>query len=1086
MKRKIGKLKRPALLLALLLASVPIEARIIKGKVLDQFEDPLIGATVRIDGSKLQGVATALDGTFSITAPDGSAKLIVTYVGCKTKIIDVPADKQSVNVLLEENSVAMDEIVVVGYGTQKKVNLTGAISVVGEKELNDRPSQTLTSMLQGTVPGLNISTNSGLPNSSPAINVRGTTSVNATNPLVLVDGVESDLSIVNPKDVKSISIIKDASAAAIYGARAAFGVILVTTKSGDTGKDGVKAHTTVRYSGRFGWETNTNSTDYEDRGYWSVYTANLFSYAKDGKNIVDYTDHDMEELWARVNDRTENPERPWVVEEVRNGRRQWVYYGNYDHYHMNFVDNRPKQQHNISLSGGIGDVRYFVSGAFEHRRGILRYNPDTYDKYNMRSKVEFPVGEFSYFSNNTSFFNSTYNSQGNGSIEDTLGYSANGAFACYPNQNPDGSWIYSVPYQSTKMGNGRHIMIGEGSHKNVENKFYFVNTSRFNTTPIEHLTLTADFTYRLNQDRNLWRSNHLNFRQFPDSPMEFYGIGAGQNKLTEQVYNRQYISLNAFANYDNSWAEVHNFHATAGYNFEHWKQKNVSAVGYELSSVTLDDLGLATTMFSMGGGQNEYKLAGFFGRVNYDYDSRYFAEVSGRYDGSSRFSSNNRWGWFPSGSLGWRISEEQFFEPAKQVVDNLKFRASYGSLGNQNVSSYYTFLRAISLSDFATFNFGNDIKAKYSSIGSPVAADLTWETAHQWNLGVDLSAFNSRLNITADVYVRNTLNMLTEGIELPAVFGATPPQMNTADLRTKGYELSVAWRDSFSLLNRPLHYSIGATLSDYNAYITRYDNPGKVFSKSYYPGMRMGEIWGYHVDGLFASDEEAAEYAKQVDLGAVSKNLPKGIWRGGDLRFVDLDGDNRISIGENSADKPGDRTIIGNSLPSLQYGFTTTLNYCGVDISAFFQGTGNHYWYPSGYSHQFWGPFAGLVASYIPRDFLQNCWSEENPNAYLPRPLGNSAQSGPLSQVNDRYLQNLRYLRFKNLTVGYTLPHSITDVAHIKDLRIYFSAENLTYWSTFKTKYIDPEAAFDRSSTQLNCMYYPWAKTYMFGVDLTF
>lgn len=1063
-----------------------VAQRQIKGIVVDGDSEPLVGAMVKLDDTPARMVTTDVDGHFFIDAPDRAVYLDISYIGFKPQRVRVAADQNDITVTLGALQNMLDEVVVVGYGTQKKVNLTGAVGVITDKELADRPAQSLTHLLQGTIPGLNITTSSGLPGSSASINVRGTSSVNATAPLVLIDGAEGSLDYVNPADVKSISVIKDASAAAIYGARAAFGVILVTTKSGDT-TDG-KA--TVRYSGRFGWETNTTSTDFEDRGYWSVLTANTFSQAYNGTNYINYTDSDMAELLARVNDRTEVPERPWVVEDVRNGRRQWVYYGNYDHYHLNFTDNRPKMQHNISLSGGGDNARYFVAGGYEYRRGILLENPDTYRKYNLRSNIDLRVNKYARFSNNTAFFGSTYRSQGNGSIEDTFAYSATCGFSCFPNRNPDGTWVYSTPYMSGKMANGRHIMIGEGSHGNTERTIDFTNTSRLTVNPVRHLTVTADFSYHFNQGRHSWRSNHLNFREFPDGPMEFYGIGAGQNKLTEQIYTQQTYTVNAFATYDNTWKGVHNLTATAGYNFERWTQKNVSSTGYELSSPDLDDLSLANTMFQMGGGQNEYKLSGIFGRINYNYAGRYLLELSGRYDGSSRFASAKRWGWFPSGSVGWRISEEKFFEDARDWVDNLKLRLSYGSLGNQNVESYYTFLRMISLHDFDTFNFGSDIKAKYSSIGAPIADDLTWETAKQWNVGLDLSMFNNRLSATGDFYVRNTVNMLTDGIELPAIYGATVPQMNTADLRTKGYELALNWRDGFGLAGRPFSYSVGFTLSDYRSHITRYDNQDKVFSKKYYEGMRLGEIWGFEVDGLFGSDSEAQDYASAVDLSYVAKRLgPDGKWKAGDLKFVDLDGDGKISIGDNSVNNPGDRKILGNSLPSLQYSFSATAGYAGFDVAVLFQGTGNHYWYPSGYSMPFWGPFAEAQVSYLQRDFLSQVWSPENPDAYFPRPMANSAISGTLSFANDRYLQNIRYLRFKNLTVGYTIPATLTRRIGIDKVRFYFTGENLAYWSPLKkhSAYIDPEAAFTRSSSnQKNRTFYPWGKTYMFGIDVTF
>lgn len=1068
-----------------MLAAMPGFCRQIKGTFTDSDSEPLIGATIKMDGETPKYVTTDIDGQFFIEAPDKTVFLDISYIGFKDQRVRVPIDQNDVTVVMGATQNLLDELVVVGYGVQKKVNLTGAVGVITEKELADRPAQSVVHMLQGTMPGLNITTSSGKPGDTASINVRGTTSVNESAPLILIDGVEGDLNHLNPSDVKNISVIKDASAAAIYGARAAFGVILVTTKTGaDT-----SGHAKVRYSGRFGWETNTTSTEFEERGYWSVFTVNTFSQARNGTNYVNYTEKDMAELWARVNDRKEVKERPWVIEDVRNGRNQWVYYGNYDHYHMNFSDTRPKMQHLISLSGGTSDIHYFLSGGYEYRKGILKYNPDTYNKYNLRAKIDFKVNKITTLYNNTSFFGSTYNSQGNGSIQDTFAYSATSGLSCFPNKNPDGSWVYSVPYMTGKMANGRHIMIGEGSHRNTIRTFDFCNSTRLIVAPSRHLTLTADFTYRFNQERQSWRSNHLNFREYPDVEMEYYGIGAGQNKLKENVYTNQTYSVNAFATYVNTWGEKHNFSATAGYNFERWANKNVSAEGFELSSVDLDDLSLATKMNTMAGGQNEYKLSGWFGRVNYDYDGRYLAEISGRYDGSSRFASKNRWGWFPSGSIGWRISEEPFFEQARDLVDNLKLRVSYGSLGNQNVSSYYTFLRMISINNFATFNFGEDNVSKYSSIGAPIADDLTWETSRQWNAGIDYAMLNNRLTFTGDFYVRNTVNMLTDGVELPAVYGATVPQMNTADLRTKGYELALSWRDSFDLLSKPFSYSIGVTLSDYKSEITRYDNEDKVLSKKYYKGMRLGEIWGYSVDGLFASDEDAMAYSSNIDMSYVAKSLgPENKWRGGDMKFVDLDGDGVISIGENTVNKPGDRKIIGNSLPSLQYGVTGTAQYAGFDLSVFFQGTGNHYWYPHGYSMLFWGAFAESTISYLPRDFMSDVWSPENPDAYFTRPMMNSAINGTLSFANDRYLQNIRYLRLKNLTVGYTLPQDLTKNVGIYNLRIYFTGENLTYWSPLKkhSKYIDPESAFDRSSNALNRIYYPWAKTYMFGVDLSF
>ncbi len=1073
------------------LSTLSAQDRMILGKVLDGLQEPLIGVSIRIEGSTTGGTTDA-DGNFKLRVPQEETTLIVSYVGYLTDRIKVKPGKNNLVIYMQEDAILLDEAVVIGYGTQKKVNLTGAVTMVGSEKLENRATQSLANMLQGSVAGLNVTTSSGVPGSSPSINVRGTTSINSAGPLILIDGSIGELDRINPNDVESISVIKDASAAAVYGARAAFGVILVTTKSGAA----QQGKATVRYSGRVGWQAPTTSTDYETTGYWSVHTINTFWKAKNGTNYVDYTDYDMQQLLARVNDKTEHPDRPWVVEEMRNGRRQWVYYGNYDWWHMLYNDNRPTQQHSISLSGGSKDVKYLVSGAYNYQKGILKQHPDIYRKYNLRSKLDFTINRYATLSNNTSFYGSQYTFQGNGSIDDTMGYSGRHALACFPMRNPDGSWLYGTPYLNYKVCNGRHIMLGEGSHRNTNRANDFQNTTRLVITPWKSLSLTADFTYRLYQTRNTNRSNVLYYREYPDGPLASYATGAGLNKLSESINTRNYYSANVFANYDDTFGKdkTHHVSGVFGFNYETMRLKKVGASGENLTSTSLDDLNLVgqnangEVLTSVSGGQSEYALAGFFGRLNYDYKGRYLFEVSGRYDGSSRFAAGSRWGFFPSGSLGWRISEEPFFKPLSRYVDNLKLRASFGSLGNQNVSSYYTYMRLISISDFGGYSFGEGSSmAKYANLGAPVSSDLTWETAQQWDFGFDLTMLKNRLNITVDGYIRNTLDMLTAGIELPAVFGASVPDMNTANLRTKGYEATLSWRDQFKLGKRPIEYSLGFNISNYKSYITKYDNKDKTFAKSYYKGMRIGEIWGFVTDGLFATDEEAQAYAKEVNLSYMESGLTGG-WKAGDIKFIDLDGDGTVDNGSNNVNDPGDRKVLGNSLPSLSYGFTGSLRAYGVDLSVFFQGTGNHYWYPHGHLMSFWGPYSYPYQTFLQKNFMDKVWSEDNPNAYFPRPMAYSTTSGPMSKVNDRYLQNVRYMRLKNLTVGYTLPVELTQKVGVEQARIYFSGENLYYWSPLKkiTKYIDPEAAISRSNDAYNETFYPWQKTFMFGVDITF
>ena len=986
----------------------------------------------------------------------------------------------------------IDETVVVGYGTQKKVNLTGAITTVASKELENRTSHSLTNMLQGSVPGLNITTSSGTPGASGSINIRGVTSINDAEPIVVIDGAIGDLDRVNPNDVQSISVIKDAAAAAVYGARAAYGVILITTKSGSD-KDGKAI---VKYSGKFGWEEPTTSTDYETRGYWSVYTVDKFWQADAGKKYTTYTDYDMGQLLARVNDKTEHPDRPWVVEDVRNGKRQWVYYANTDWYHELYNDQHPVQKHSVSISGGGKAVRYFLSASYDKKVGVIKQNPDVYQKYNLRSKLDFDINKWFKMSNNTSYFASSYSFPGVGDVENAFAYAARHALASFPLKNPDGSWVYTTPMISGNynVANGRHIVYGNDKNFNMDKYNDFQNTTELKFTPVKQFNITANFTYRNYTTSYTNRQTKFDYRVYPGADIQYYTSGAGEDKLTENIKRYNYLSGNVFATFEETWKDAHHLTVMAGLNAETWANKNVKALGKNLLSEDLNDLNLiapdvdVNVLTEVGGGQNAYSLLGVFARVNYDYKGRYLFEASARYDGTSRFAVGSRWGLFPSGSIGWRISEEPFFAPAKKVVNNLKLRASYGSLGNQNVG-YYAHLRTISLNYFSNYTFGEgSTKPKYSSLSNPVSSGLTWETTQQSNIGLDMTMFNNRLEFTAEAYIRDTKNMLTDGDALPGVFGADPPKANSADLRTKGYELSLSWRDQFNLAGHPFGYSVRATMSDFRSHITKFDNPTYTFGKSYYEGMRLGDIWGFVVDGLFATDEEAKQYTSEVlDCSYINGRMTGG-FLAGDLRFVDLDGDKILGIGSNTVNKPGDRKILGNSLPSLQYGLTFAFDWLGFDVSAFFQGTGNHYWYPHGFNMNFWGCYSYSYVSFLQRDFIQRCWSEENPDAYFPRPRSYSATGGELSKVNSRYLQNVRYLRFKNLTVGYTLPKKWLDKVRVDKVRIYFTGENLHYWSPLKKNclYVDPESAFSRSSDVDNHMSYTWQKTMMFGIDITF
>ena len=1052
-----------------------------KGVILDAKGEPVAGVGVIIKGTG-SGTVTGTDGSFSLQASD-DAVLEVSSIGYKGK--EVRVGKQGfLTIAIEEDMLFIEDAVVVGYGVQKKENLTGAVSVVTSKSIQDRSNSNLGGILQGTVPGLTVTSPSGRPGESVSINIRGWNSINSGSPLVLVDGVVGSLERVNPNDVESISVLKDASSAAVYGAKAAFGVVLVTTKSGSDNEGRAK----INYSGRWGWSSPTTSTDWETRGYYSVYIPNLFMKAFNGQQQILYNEDDMNMLWERRDDVVENPNRPWVVLDQQNNG--YKYYANTDWWHFFFNDRKPMQNHDLSFRGGSKNIKYFLSANYNDEKGIFRLNPDEYKKYNLRARFSFDANSWLNISNNTAYYSAVYTYPGLADMDDTFYKCTAGYFSYLMPLTPEGTYLYQ-----TNSGGGGQTILGNLANENFVNRnrtSNLTNTTEVTITPVRQLVIKGNYSYSYNTYAQLNRSVNGVFADKTRLKTTTVTTGDNEDMLAEQMQTIDLHSVNLYATYSDTFAQAHNVKVMAGGQYESYYHKKLGATGYSLLSLDLNDQNLVSAdedgnkRTTTSGGQSEYALLGFFGRINYDYKGKYLVELSGRYDGSSRFPRGQRYGFFPSGSLGWRISEESFFSPLKSWWNDLKLRFSYGSLGNQQVG-YYDYIRSVTLGT-QKYLFGGD-KSGIATFGNPVAGNLTWETVQQKNVGLDMAFLENKITFTGEAYIRDTKNMLTTGKALPAVYGASAPKTNNADLRTMGYELSISYRDSFLLLGKPFDYSITGTFNDYVGYITKFDNPTFNLS-TYYEGMRYGEIWGYTTDGFFKSDEEAANYA--VDQSPVCSIIYGSVGgeqglRAGDLKYVDLDGDNIIGQGANTLDNPGDRRVIGNSQPRYQYGVTLGFNWYGVDFSIFFQGVGKQDWYPSTDARYFWGPYARPFSSWIQKDFLDQCWSEEHPDAYFPRPRAYVAGVGAnreLTTVNDRYLQNLAYCRLKNLTAGYTLPQKLTQKVKIEAVRLYFSGENLAYIAPgFHSAYMDPEAA---AKTKGKYPIYPWQKTFMFGIDITF
>ena len=1083
-------IRKAKLLLGLLLLVLPAvlmaqnpSAYVLNGVVRDSDGLAVPGAAVMVTGG--DATITDQDGRFSVRVREDS-EITVDCLGYGRETFNV-AGRNNIDVTMNVEANQLDELVVVGYGTTKKTNLTGAVSVVKSEVLQDRPSLDVAHMLQGSVPGLNVTSGSGRPGQAASLNIRGWNSINGGSPLVLIDGVEGDIQYVNPVDVDNISVIKDAAAAAIYGAKGSAGVILVTTKSGSKEKDG---RAKVTYSGRYGVTAPTTSTDYETRGYDSVYLNNLFwaTYSP-GTKYANYSDYDMAQLWARRNDVVENPARPWVVITQENGRDVYNYYANTDWYHVLYNDIKPTTNHSITMSGGTDAVSYLVSGGYTYEQGMFKDNPDNYKRVNLRAKISFDVTDWLRIGSNTSYFNSEYFYPGQSGINNNFAKSTVHALASYPATNPDGSNIWATKYNGYQLMDGL-LMILDADFFNKDNVDNISETLDFSIKPFKGFSIKGDYTYTLKYNRYLNRAVAGEYSQYPG---EFVTKTDGVfiDKLTESANTNIYQAYNLYATYENSIADAHIFKLMAGVNYETRWIKDLGAVGYNLYSTELNDQDLVGAdpadpdgkkRMETSGGQNELKTAGYFARLNYDFKGRYLLELNARYDGSSRFLRGSRWVFSPSVSLGWRLSEEPFFRPLRTWWDNAKIRFSYGQLGNQQMSSYYPAIRTVSTDGKSSYLLGG-ANLPSASLSAPVSSGLTWERSIQSNLGIDLAFLGNRLDFSAEGYIRDTKDMLTAGEALPAVYGASSPKENVADLRTKGYEFTLGWRDSFNLGGKPFNYGANVVFSDYVSHITRFNNPDKLFAKTYWEGQRYGDIWGYHVEGLFATDEEAKAYTVDQSKVNDAQIFPQGLFAG-DMKFGDLDGDGAINKGAEKVGDSGDWQVIGNSQPRYNYGVNLNASWNGFDLSVFFQGIGHMDWYPAADARSFWFLYARPYQTFIPRDFLTYCWSEENPDAYFPRPRGYVAMntSRPLGVANDRYLQDIGYLRLKNLTFGYTLPEKLTKVASISKLRIYFSGENLFYFAPgLHSAFVDPEMAMTGGNLRL----YPWQKSFTFGIDIT-
>ena len=1049
------------------------------------------GAGILVKGTT-NGQITGADGTATLTNVAPDAVLVVTFVGYQT--VEVPVKgRANVSVTLED-SLTLDEIVVVGYGTQKKANLTGAVDQVGSETFEGRSNANLTQMLQGQIPNLNLKFKDGRPNSSPSYNIRGTTSIGqGGSALILIDGVEGDPALLNPNDIESVSVLKDAASSAIYGSRAPYGVVLITTKTARQGKP------TVSYQANLTFEQPTTIPDYVSNGYtWAdhFYKA-YYNYNLSNPSDINKTMEFSTAWLAEYQRRNETGNYEVLVSDGSIGTAgRWLYFIEGEDYIGKLYRNHmTSQTHNLSVSGSDDKFDYYVSGRYYGNNGIFDtdVNPESYKILNGRMKMGYKVTPWLRISNNTDISWTKYvmpqtYSEGNGNIWRNI---ADEGHPCSPIWNPDGTLSHSAVYS---VGDYLYGHSNRG-YINRQVKTTFAAQAKFLD---DRLRLNADFTYRNKDFNTTVKKVKSEFSRYEGVTETISGT---QSYLSETIRNYEYLATNEYVEFEDTFAGKHYFKALLGYNYEQETYKNTYSYNDDLLTPDVTNINLAMGIDnrSITGDYYRWRTVGAFARINYAFADRYLIEVNGRYDGSSKFPQRQRWAFFPSVSVGWRLTEEPWFKVSKDAVSNIKFRASFGALGNSNVGNY-------AYDETFSFDNGriiNGAKVRYTSAPAPIPESLTWETAQTLDFGLDMSFLKGRLSFTGDYYIRKTLDMYTVGPTLPDVFGASSPKGNYAEMTTRGYEMTIRWNDSFNLAGKPFNYGLKASLVDYKSIIDKFNNRKKelstaAYNTNYYAGMVVGEIWGFVSNGLWQNqaDIDAAEagalaagqkyYNPLMQTSKTYKLYP------GDIKFEDLNGNGYIDRGQNTVDDPGDRKIIGNSEPRYIYSFGIDLEWNNIFLSAFFQGVGKQDWYPSNEASVIWGQYNRPYAQ-MPKWHLNNYWTEDNPDAYLPRYAGYYAPFYKgTNNANTRYLMDVSYIRLKNLQVGYTLPSKWTDAIRMKKVSIFFSGENLWTWSPMYkyTRDIDVTANIYGTDSVLSStgdgFNYPTLRSYSLGLNITF
>ena len=1062
--------QKPIVIIVFLLVhsiSIYAQDNTISGLVKDNEGEPLPGVSVAVKaGESISGVVTDINGKYQLKAsPDATIEF--SFIGFKS-IQQQVGNRKVINVTLEIDNQILEEVVVVGYGTQKKVNLTGSVSVIDSKAFESVPVANAVQALQGQVPGLNIYSNKGGGlNQKQSINVRGIGTIgegSTGDALILIDGMEADIFSVNPQDIESISVLKDAAASSIYGSRAPFGVVLVTTKKGKAGKAQINYNNSFRLSSPINMPSSLDSYTYalffNDAGYNSGWGSYNWVSQTRLQRIKDYMDGKISYTTIPL-----NGSNTWA-DGYQEGN------DNIDYYNLFFKKNVFAHEHNFSVNGGTDKIQYYLSANYLDQDGTLRMGEDYSKRYTMSAKISAQLSRAVSLSSNTRFVRNDFvqPTHMNDSFFSDIGRQC---WPVKPLYDPNGN-LFDDHVQQMK----------NGGRKTERNTWLY---QQFNLTiePIKGWRLIGDLSYRYNTQYA--HEDLLTISQIGVDGVTKVRSWDENSSVSESSFASDYFNVNLYTDFEKTFAKSHHLKALAGFQAEANNYRNIWAQKIGITYPGKPTINTSTGIDKDGkviapnvsGGHNRWSTAGFFGRVNYDFQEKYLVEANLRYDGSSRFRSDDRWGFFPSASLGWNIAREEFFQPATRIMNTLKLRASYGSLGNQNTTALYPTYTVMGTGTSDKWLM-NGVKPNIAWAPALVSYDLTWEKIRTWNVGIDIGLFNNRLTGSFDYFIRNTNDMVGPSEKLPATLGIAVPPSNNTDLRTAGWELELMWKDR---LQNGLNYSLRFTLADSRTKITRYSNPSGLID-SFYEGKYCGEIWGYETIGIARTDDEMAEHVGSLVNGGQSA-LGQD-WQAGDIMYSDLNEDGKIDAGARTLDNHGDLKRIGNSTPRYNVGIDLSADWKGFDFRMFWQGPlkrdyfqGSYYFWGANGSQGYW--FSTALKGH--EDYFRNDESSPlgvNLDSYYPRPLLNTNKN---QQCQTKYLQNAAYMRLKNLQIGYTLPRKIVQKMGVQNLRFFASGENLLT-ITDLVKFFDPETI--ESGSFAHGYAYPLSRTYAFGLNITF